>query len=72
MGRRAGRRLTRELKIQHPGIAVKSEIGRAIEAGEPLSHIADRIRKRIPIGKDKALKMVTTEFDAVAKDWMTL
>ena len=70
MGRRAGRRLTRKDKIANPQIVVKRERLKGIEAGEPLQHIADRIRTKCPIGRDKALKIVTAEFDVVAKDWM--
>lgn len=72
MGKRAGRKLTRAIKIQRPDIIAKREILKGIEAGEPLNHIADRIGTHFPIGKDKALKMVMTEFDVVAKDWMNI
>jgi len=72
MGKRAGRRLTREVKVGNPLVVVKGEILKGIEAGEPLKHIADRIRRRCPIGKDRALKMVLEEFDVVAKGWIDL
>ena len=72
MGKRAGRRLTREFKIGNPLVVVKGEIHKGIEAGEALKHIADRIRMKCPIGKDRALRMVMAEFDVVAKDWMNL
>ena len=79
MGKRAGRKLTREAKMQFrhkdggqaPKV-VKREILKGIEAGEPLNHIADRIRTKFPIRKDKALKMVMTEFDVMAKDWIVI
>jgi len=72
MGKRQGRKLTREMKIAHPEIVAKKEILSGIEAGEPLKHIADRIRERYPVGRDRALRLVTAEFDAVSKDWMDL
>ena len=72
MGKRAGRRLTREIKIGNPLVVVKGEIRKGIEAGEPLKHIADRIRMKCPMGKDRAIRMVMAEFDVVAKDWMNL
>jgi len=72
MGRRAGRRLTREFKIANPQVVVKREIVKGIEAGESPRHIADRIRMKCPIDKDRALRMVMAEFDVVDQDWKNL
>ena len=63
MGKRKGRKLTRKDKIADPRIVCRKEILKGIEAGESLYHIADRIKEKYPINKDKALEMVMAEFD---------
>lgn len=72
MGKRAGRKLTRELKIANPHLVARKEILREIEAGEPLRHIAERVSEKWPMTRSTALRLVTKEFDIVAKDWMDL
>ena len=68
MGKRAGRKLTREAKIANPEIVCRKEIVKGIEAGESLYRIADRIKEKYPINKDQVLKMVMAEFDVVATE----
>ena len=72
MGRREGRRLTREVKIAKPQLVARKDILEGIEAGEPLKHIADRVRVKYPMGRDKALRIVTAEFDVMAKGGLDL
>ena len=63
MGKRTGRKLTRKDKIADPRIVCRKEIVKGIEAGDSLYRIADRIKEKYPINKDKAMKMVMAEFD---------
>jgi hypothetical protein len=72
MGKRAGRKLTREAKIANPQIFLKREIGKGIESGAPLKNIAYLISTKFHIQKQMALKMVMAEYDIIAKDWMDL
>jgi len=72
MGKRAGRKLTRAVKITNPQIFLKKEIGKGIESGAPLKTVAYLIATKFHIQKQMALKMVMAEFDVVAKDWMDL
>ena len=70
MGKRAGRKVTREVKIANPQIFLKKEIGKGIESGMPLKNVAYLISTKFHIQKQMALKMVMAQFDDIAKDWM--
>ena len=61
MGKRAERKLTREVKTAKKEAAISSVIHTGLEGGETFRNIANQIGMDFHIDKDKALNMVMKE-----------
>ena len=72
MGKRVGRKLTREVKAQMRQDAINSVIGVGLKGGEPFQNIARYISMDFHIDKNKALSMVMAESKVMAKSWLDL
>jgi len=62
MGRRAERKLTREVKKDKREAAISSVIHTGLEGGETFRNIANQIGMDFHIDKDQALGMVMKEY----------
>jgi hypothetical protein len=58
MGKRFGRKKTRELKEQAMREAIGNVIRTGLAGGEQFRHVANRISMDFHLDKDKAIKMV--------------
>jgi hypothetical protein len=62
MGKRFGRKKTRELKEQAMREAIGNVIRTGLAGGEQFRHVANRISMDFHLDKDKAIKMVMEEY----------
>ena len=64
MGKRAERKLTRQVKKDKKEAAISSVIHTGLDGGETFRNIANQVGMDFHIGKDQALKRVMKEYSA--------